>query len=113
MNPASPIKTQVGKNVKKVKVGDKVGVGCIVDSCLDCQSCKKSEEQYCESGFTMTYDYKTVHGHVRTNSGYTFGGYSGKYTVREEFIVKARKTWIKSCQLAYCIWQKTTHLANF
>ncbi len=82
------IVTKVGSKVEKVKVGDHVGVGCIVDSCLDCPACERSEEQYCSKEFTMTYDYKTKHGHIKTNTGYTLGGYSKKMTIREEFAVK-------------------------
>ncbi len=80
--------TKVGKHVRKVKVGDHVGVGCIVDSCLKCKVCKASEEQYCVNGFTMTYDFKITHNHIKTNSGYTFGGYSKKMTVREDYAIK-------------------------
>lgn len=43
---------QVGKNVTKFKVGDKIGVGCMVDSCRECSSCKEGCEEYCEEGHT-------------------------------------------------------------
>ncbi len=79
---------KVGKNVIKVKLGDRVGVGCISDSCLACDSCKEGEEQYCERGHTMTYDTKIVHGHLKTDTGYTFGGYSQRMTVMQDFIIK-------------------------
>ncbi len=82
------IVTKVGSKVEKVRVGDHVGVGCIVDACLKCQSCKDGEENYCENGHTMTYDTKITHGHLKTNSGYTFGGYSQKMTIMEDFIIK-------------------------
>src|SRR5687768_4377068 len=42
--------TKVGSAVTKFKVGDLAGVGCMVDSCRECESCKKGEEQYCENG---------------------------------------------------------------
>src|SRR5471030_721737 len=48
--------TAVGANVSKFKVGDLAGVGCMVDSCQHCASCLEGEEQYCESGFTGTYN---------------------------------------------------------
>ena len=47
--------TAVGKNVVKVKVGDKVAVGCLVDSCLGCEPCRRCEEQYCANGNVFTY----------------------------------------------------------
>ena len=47
---------EVGSKVTNFKVGDNVGVGCIVDSCLDCSKCKENSEQYCENGMTMTYN---------------------------------------------------------
>ncbi len=78
----------MGKDVKKVKVGDHVGVGVVVDSCLNCDSCKEGEENYCENGRTSAYDVKITHGHLKTNSGYTFGGYSKRMTLREDFIIK-------------------------
>ncbi len=87
------IVTKVGTNVTKLAVGDKVGVGCIVDSCLDCGKCQGSEQQYCDKGFTMTYAYPITHGHLATDRGYTLGGYSGKYTVRQDFAVKIDKSY--------------------
>ncbi len=43
----------VGKNVTKFKVGDRAGVGCMVDSCLECDSCKAGEEHFCDHGKTV------------------------------------------------------------
>lgn len=48
--------TAVGSNVTKFKVGDTVGVGCMVDSCLKCDECKANREQYCYEGNTQTYN---------------------------------------------------------
>ena len=50
--------------VTKVNVGDIVGVGCMVDSCLECEYCTKDEEQYCAKGMTMTWNSPKVHGRV-------------------------------------------------
>lgn len=50
--------TEVGAKVTKVKVGDRVGVGCFIDACLDCKMCKKGEENYCEKGMTGTFNGK-------------------------------------------------------
>jgi len=80
--------TVVGGNVTKYKVGDKVGVGCIVDSCMACSGCGGGEEQLCEKGMTMTYNDTTKHGHLATDSGYTYGGYSKSYTANQRYIVK-------------------------
>ena len=77
------IATRVGSNVSKVKVGDKVAVGCIVDSCRTCSSCQNHEEQYCLNGMVGTYNGKDVH-----LGGHTFGGYSERVVVDENYILK-------------------------
>jgi uncharacterized zinc-type alcohol dehydrogenase-like protein len=84
--------TEVGKNVTKFKVGDKVGVGCIVDSCLKCKECAADEEQYCENGMTMTYGYETTHGRAGPNGQQTMGGYSTRMVVNERFAIKIPDT---------------------
>lgn len=76
----------VGKNVKNFKVGDLAGVGCMVDACLDCRSCKEGLEQYCENGFVGTYNSKE-----RTDGAPTYGGYSNAIVVREEFVLNIPK----------------------
>ena len=75
--------TKVGSEVSKLKVGDLAGVGCLVDSCQTCESCKKDLEQYCLTGFTGTYGGADKH-----LGGYTFGGYSQKIVVDEHFVLK-------------------------
>ena len=75
--------TKVGKEVTKFKVGDIAAVGCMVDSCQTCESCKKDLEQYCQNGFTGTYNGKDKH-----LGGRTFGGYSEKVVVDENFVLK-------------------------
>lgn len=75
--------SSVGTEVSKFKVGDLVGVGCIVDSCKTCDSCKQDLEQYCLNGFTGTYNGKDKH--LKTQ---TFGGYSEKVIVDEEFVLR-------------------------
>ena len=74
--------TSVGNEVSKFKVGDLVGVGCIVDSCQTCESCKQDLEQYCLNGFTGTYNGKDKHLNKQT-----FGGYSEKVVVDEAFVL--------------------------
>jgi len=75
--------TSVGSEVTKLKVGDLAGVGCIVDSCHTCDSCKKDLEQYCLTGFTGTYNAPDKH-----LGGMTYGGYSEKVVVEEHFVLK-------------------------
>eukprot|EP00088_Acartia_fossae_P005372 TRINITY_DN1236_c0_g1_i1.p1 TRINITY_DN1236_c0_g1~~TRINITY_DN1236_c0_g1_i1.p1 ORF type:complete len:377 (-),score=117.63 TRINITY_DN1236_c0_g1_i1:39-1118(-) len=83
----------VGKNVTKFKVGDKVGVGCIVDTCMNCACCKDGDEHFCETGMTMTYDGDIKHGHIATDSGYTYGGYSASQTVNQRYLIKIPDTY--------------------
>ncbi len=73
--------TAVGKDVKGFKVGDTVGVGCMVDSCGHCASCKDGEENYCENGFTATYNGPVFGGEN------TYGGYSANIVVNEKFVL--------------------------
>ncbi|MBZ9730314.1 NAD(P)-dependent alcohol dehydrogenase [Salegentibacter sp. JZCK2] len=75
--------TQVGKNVHNFNEGDLVGVGCMVDSCQECDSCKEDLEQFCENGATLTYNSKDKH-----LGGHTFGGYSEQIVVDKEFVLK-------------------------
>lgn len=75
--------TKVGSEVTKLKVGDLAGVGCLVDSCHTCDSCKNDLEQYCLNGFTGTYNGRDVH-----LGGHTYGGYSQKVVVDEHFVLK-------------------------
>lgn len=76
--------TKVGSEVKKFKVGDMVGVGCMVDSCRTCPSCRDNLEQYCEAGSTFTYNAPDKHG----TAPMTYGGYSTAVTVDEAFVLK-------------------------
>lgn len=80
--------SSVGENVTKFKVGDQVGIGYIVDCCMNCAPCEAGEEHICSQGMTATYDADTKHGHIATDSGWTYGGYSGSYTVNQRFLVK-------------------------
>jgi uncharacterized zinc-type alcohol dehydrogenase-like protein len=72
---------KVGDHVKKFKVDQLAGVGCMVDSCQECENCKKGLEQYCEEGNTQTYNSKDRSGVP------TYGGYSNTIVVREEFVL--------------------------
>ena len=71
------------------KVGDHVGVGCFIDSCLDCPNCQNGDEQYCLKGMTLTYKGDKKHGRVSGNQNTkTQGGYSAANTVHEDFVLK-------------------------
>ena len=74
--------------MKDFKVGDKVGVGCMVESCLNCSSCEQDDEVGCEKTHTMTYNHFTKHGLIKTDTGITYGGYSGKISVHSRFAIK-------------------------
>ncbi|MEV4240422.1 MULTISPECIES: NAD(P)-dependent alcohol dehydrogenase [unclassified Nocardia] len=75
----------VGPEVTKHRVGDRVGVGCMVDSCGVCGPCLANEEQYCENGATMTYNTQ-VDASIQPG-GYTMGGYSSQVVVTENFVL--------------------------
>ena len=78
--------TRVGADVTNFKVGDLAGVGCLVDSCQECESCKQDLEQYCENGSTGTYNGKDKYLNQQT-----FGGYSEKIIVDENFVLTIPK----------------------
>jgi alcohol dehydrogenase (NADP+) len=69
--------------VGRFKAGDMVAVGCMVDSCQHCDPCKRGLEQYCEVGMTGTYN-----GPEQGTGANTYGGYSDKIVVREEFVLR-------------------------
>ena len=73
----------VGNSVEKFAVGDLVGVGCMVDSCQHCASCAEGLEQYCETGFTATYNSPTADA-----PGHTLGGYAQTIVVDDKFVLK-------------------------
>jgi uncharacterized zinc-type alcohol dehydrogenase-like protein len=75
----------VGGQVSKFRAGDLVGVGCLVDSCRRCASCAEGLEQYCENGFTGTYN-----GPEQGTGNNTYGGYSNRIVVDEKFVLKIR-----------------------
>jgi alcohol dehydrogenase (NADP+) len=75
--------TAVGDAVKRFKPGDRIGVGCLVDSCRSCGSCEDGLEQYCENGWTATYNSEDRHDGTRT-----YGGYSERIVVSDRFVLK-------------------------
>lgn len=74
----------VGDQVRNFKVGDLAGVGCMVDSCGHCPSCHDGEEQFCDHGFTGTYNGPLFGGEN------TYGGYSQSIVVKESFVLHIR-----------------------
>src|SRR5437867_4012027 len=79
----------VGNNVPRIKVGDHAGVGCMVDSCGTCESCKHGEEQHCDNSATVfTYGYSEK----SSPTGITQGGYANSIVVKERFAIQLPKT---------------------
>ncbi|WNM29845.1 NAD(P)-dependent alcohol dehydrogenase [Streptomyces sp. Li-HN-5-11] len=74
--------SEVGSGVTKYSVGDRVGVGCMVDSCRECDNCAKGLEQYCLKGMIGTYNAVDKDGEP------TYGGYSEKIVVDENYVVR-------------------------
>jgi uncharacterized zinc-type alcohol dehydrogenase-like protein len=74
----------VGREVKKFKEGDLAAVGCMVDSCRTCPSCKEGLEQYCDH-VTLTYNSADEH-----TGSVTYGGYSTDMVVNEDFVLRVR-----------------------
>jgi uncharacterized zinc-type alcohol dehydrogenase-like protein len=75
--------TGVGSNVSRFKIGDRVAVGCLVDSCQHCTPCEEHQEQLCAHGPTPTYN-----GKDRVTGENTYGGYSDHIVVREAFVLR-------------------------
>ena len=75
--------TAVGSHVKKYKVGDRAAIGCLVDSCRECDNCKDGLEQYCSNGMVGTYG-----GMEKDGSGATNGGYSKSIVAHEDFVLR-------------------------
>ncbi|MEU3857866.1 NAD(P)-dependent alcohol dehydrogenase [Streptomyces sp. NPDC028722] len=73
---------EVGSGVTRFRAGDRVGVGCMVDSCRECENCLKGLEQYCLKGMVGTYNAVGKDGEP------TYGGYSEKIVVDENYVVR-------------------------
>ncbi len=73
---------KVGNNVTRFKEGDLAAVGCLVDSCRECNNCKKGLEQYCKNGNVGTYN-----SYERDGKTVTYGGYSKQIVVHEDFVL--------------------------
>jgi D-arabinose 1-dehydrogenase-like Zn-dependent alcohol dehydrogenase len=71
----------IGSACTKIKVGMKVGVGCLVDSCLKCSACLKGEEQHCMQAVPTYGGNDNGSGRAASPCGYTLGGYTSKMVV--------------------------------
>lgn len=72
----------VGEAVSRFRAGDRVGVGCFVDSCRECADCRAGEEQYCQKGAVWTYNARDRDGNE------TYGGYSAQVVVDENYVLR-------------------------
>lgn len=79
---------EVGNKVTNFKVGQHVGVGCLVDSCQACPSCEKDEEQFCHNGSTQTYNSED-----KKSGGHTYGGYSNYMVVDKNFVLSVDESF--------------------
>lgn len=94
--------TRVGRNVTKLKAGDNVAVGCLVDSCFGCRPCRSFEEQYCVNGNVPTYGGETKYGRAGPDHRRTHGGYSDRFVVNQRFAFKLPDFFGKESELAKC-----------
>lgn len=79
--------TKIGKGVTKFNIGDLAGVGCIVDSCRECDHCHDGNEQFCNKGWTVVFNSKD-----RKHGGITYGGFSESIVVDENYVVHVPET---------------------
>jgi uncharacterized zinc-type alcohol dehydrogenase-like protein len=80
--------TKVGSGVKTFKAGDRAAVGCMVDSCRECESCRAGLEQFCDRGATI-FTYNSPDPHLPGKV--TYGGYSSKIVVDEKFCLRVKE----------------------
>lgn len=77
----------VGRDVTKFQVGDRAGIGCIVDSCRECVTCRRGDEQLCKKTMVGTYNDHYRFNHTSEDGAQTFGGYSTGIVCLEDFVV--------------------------
>jgi uncharacterized zinc-type alcohol dehydrogenase-like protein len=75
--------TRVGSAVQKFKPGDVAGIGCFVDSCRECESCRQGEEQFCEKHLVFSYNSTEMDGKTPT-----YGGYSSQYVADADYVLR-------------------------
>lgn len=92
---------RVGSNVTNFKVGDRVGVGCFVDSCRECAACKRGEQNYCRQQVqTYSSQYPEGKGHDECAGYHTNGGYSTQITVAEDFVYHVPVSYVELSNVA-------------
>jgi alcohol dehydrogenase (NADP+) len=79
--------TKVGEHVKKFKVGGLAAIGCIIDSCRKCESCKEDLEQFCDEGVTFSFNSPDKY-----LGGTTYGGFSETYVADEKYVLHVPET---------------------
>jgi len=79
--------TRIGEQVKKFKIGDLSAIGCIIDSCGECESCKDGSEQFCDAGVTFSFNSPDKY-----LGGFTYGGFSENYVSNEKYVLHIPET---------------------
>lgn len=84
------IVSMIGDNVKKFKVGDKVGVVCIFSVCTKCDECMNGNPQYCVNGMVEVFNMKdrTSEQEIKPSGNITYGGFSTVITINEDYVIK-------------------------
>jgi len=77
------IVTEIGSDVRKFSVGDRIGVGVFIDSCRECEPCRNGIQQYCDNGMTGTYN-----GYERDGKTIALGGYSSGFVINEDYALR-------------------------
>ena len=77
------IVTEIGSDVRKFSVGDRIGVGVFIDSCRECEPCRNGLQQYCDNGMTGTYN-----GYERDGKTIALGGYSSGFVINEDYALR-------------------------
>ena len=90
--------SRLGSAVDDFTVGERVGVGCLVDSCRECDSCLDGLEQYCENGMTGTYGAKDA----RNDGAVTQGGYAASIVVDRNYVLRVPEAWTPPPQRPCC-----------
>ena len=78
----------VGDGVTRHGVGDRVGIGCFVDSCRECENCRAGEEQFCRKGNVATYNGRSYEGPGELDGTPTYGGYSTRIVADEDYVLR-------------------------
>lgn len=102
--------TRVGTEVTRIKGGDIVGVGCMINSCRQCDACRSGAENYCEgpNSWLATYNgpmmpaAQSPTGKNMYGRDNTFGGYATTIVVTEHFVLRSRRRWTRRTRRRSC-----------